>query len=95
MIFSFSSEHTIARVILQKNEQNLEQPIAFNNKALINSTLKYDIMEKQSYALVKAFKECRVYILHSHSIVFVPFAAIKDILTQLESDGRRAKWIAT
>ena len=44
---------------------------------------------------MKALKEFRVYILHSHSTVFVPFAAIKDILTQVEPDGRRAKWIAT
>ena len=33
--------------------------------------------------------------MHSHSIVYVPSAAIKDILTQVEPDGRRAKWIAT
>ena len=46
MIFSFASEHTIAGVLLQKNEQNEEQPIAFYNKALRDSTLKYDIMEK-------------------------------------------------
>ena len=52
-------------------------------------------MEKKAYALVKALKEFRVYILHSHSIVFVPSAAIKDILTQAEPNGRRAKWIAT
>ena len=51
-------------------------------------------MEKQPYALVKALKEFRVYILHSHSIVFDPFAAIIDILTQAKPDGRRAKWIA-
>ena len=47
IIFSFASEHTIAGVLLQKNEQNEEQPIAFYNKALRDSTLKYDIMEKQ------------------------------------------------
>ena len=52
-------------------------------------------MEKKAYAYVKALKEFRVYILHSHSIVFVPSAAIKDILTQAEPGGRRAKWIAT
>ena len=46
MIFSFASKHTIVGVFLQKNEQNLEQPIAFYNKALRDSTLKYDIMEK-------------------------------------------------
>ena len=43
MIFSFASEHTIAGVLLQKNE---EQPIAFYSKALRDSTLKYNIMEK-------------------------------------------------
>ena len=77
MIFSFASEHTIVGVLLQKNEQNLEQPIAFYNKALRDSTLTYDIMEKHDYALVKALKEFRVYILHSHTIVYVPSAAIK------------------
>ena len=95
MLFSFSLEHTIAGVLLQKNEHNEEQPIALYNKALRDSTLKYNIMEKQAYACVKALKEFRVYILHSHSTVFVPSATIKGILTQAEPDGRRAKWIAT
>ena len=44
---------------------------------------------------MKALKEFRVYILHSHSTVFVPSVTIKDILTQAEPDGRRAKWIST
>ena len=95
MIFSFSSEHIIVGVLLHKNKQNLEQLIAFYIKALRDSTLKYDIMENQAYASLKALNEFRVYILHSHSIVFVPFSSIKDILTQVELDGRRAKWIST
>ena len=60
-----------------------------------DSTLNYDIMEKQAYACLKTLKEFRVYILHSHSTIFVPSVAIKDILTQAKPDGRRAKWIAT
>ena len=72
MVFSFASEHTIAGVLLEKNEQNLEQSIAFYNNDLRDSTLKSDIMEKQAYALVKELKELRVYIMHSHSIAFVP-----------------------
>ena len=43
---------------------------------------------------MKALKEFRVYIMHSHSTFFVPFAVIKDILTQAEPDGR-AKLIST
>ena len=46
MIFSFPSDHTIAWVLLLKNEMNEEKHIAFYNKALRDSTLKYDIMEK-------------------------------------------------
>lgn len=29
IIFSFTSEHTIAAVLLQKNDEGFEQPIAF------------------------------------------------------------------
>jgi hypothetical protein len=51
-------------------------------------------MEKQAFALVKAIKDFRVYILHSHTIAYVLNAVVKDILTQDNPDGRRGKWIA-
>jgi len=51
-------------------------------------------MEKQAFALVKALKDLRVYILHSHIIVFVPNAVEKDILTQNDTDGKRGMCIA-
>ena len=56
IIFSFASEHTIAGVLLQKNQEGNEQPIAFYNKTLRDAPLKYNIMEKQAYALVQALK---------------------------------------
>ena len=40
IIFSFASEHTIATVPLQKNNQGFEQPIAFFSKALRDAPLK-------------------------------------------------------
>ena len=45
-IFSFSSFHTIVVVLLQKNEEGYEQPIAFFSKSLQAAKLKYDINEK-------------------------------------------------
>ena len=47
------------------------------------------------YALVKGLKDFRVYILHSHIIAHVPTSAVKGILTQLDPEGRREKWIET
>jgi hypothetical protein len=51
-------------------------------------------MEKQTFSLVKAIKYFRVYILHSHTIAYVPNTVVKDILTWDNPDGRRGKWIA-
>ena len=36
----------------------------------------------------------RIYVLHSKVIAYVPNAAIKDVLTQPDSEGKRGKWIA-
>ena len=92
LIFSFASEHTVAAVLLQKNTEGMEQPISFFSKALRDAPLKYNIMEKQAYALIKALKDFRVYILHSHTIAYVPNIVVKDILSQ-DPDGKRGKWI--
>ena len=51
-------------------------------------------MEKQAYALVKALKAFRVYVLHSRITAYVPSSSVKDILIQPDIDGRRGKWIA-
>ena len=56
LAFSFASEDTISVVLLQKNKDNLEQPIAFFSKTLRDSELKYNILEEQAYSLVKALK---------------------------------------
>ena len=93
IIFSFASEHTIAAILLQKDDQGCEKPIAFFYKALRDASLKYKIMEKQAFALLKSLKDFRVYILHSHIISFVPNAIVKDILTQNDPKGKRGKWI--
>jgi hypothetical protein len=51
-------------------------------------------MEKQAYVLVKDLKECRMNILHSHVLAYVPNSVVKDILTQPDPKGKRGKWIA-
>jgi hypothetical protein len=94
ILFSFASEHTIAGVLLQKDEKNFENPIAYFSRKLRDSPLRYGIMGKQAYALVKALKEFKNYILHSHVIAYVPSNSVKDILTQPDLEGRRGKWIA-
>jgi hypothetical protein len=46
LIFSLASFDTVATVLLQKNVEGLEQPIAFFSRVLRDVELKYDIMDK-------------------------------------------------
>jgi hypothetical protein len=46
LVFSFASFDTVAAVLLQKNEEGREQPIAFFSKALRDAEIRYEIMEK-------------------------------------------------
>jgi hypothetical protein len=59
-IFSFSSSNTIVAVLLQKNADDQEQPVAFFSKVLRDAEVKYELLEKQAYALVKSLKAFRV-----------------------------------
>eukprot|EP00253_Pinus_taeda_P027756 PITA_27756 len=89
------AEHTIAAILLQKDDEGNEKPIAFFSRALRDAPLKFQIMEKKAYALVKAIKDFRIYILYSHVIAYVPNTVVKDILTQEGLEGRRGKWISS
>jgi hypothetical protein len=93
-IFYFASFNIVATVLLQKNVEGLEQPISFFNRALRNAEIKYDIMEKHAYALVKDLKDSRFYVLHSKVIAYVPSAFVKEILIQPYIDKTRSKCIA-
>ena len=72
----------------------LSSLLHFFSRSLRDAELKYDILEKQAYAMVKSLKAFRTYILHSNIISYVPSSSVKDILVQPDSDGRRGRWLA-
>ncbi|KAH9288780.1 hypothetical protein KI387_032897, partial [Taxus chinensis] len=75
--------------LLQKAENGAERPIFFFFKALQVAELKYTIMEKQAFALVKATKNFRPYILSSKVVAYVPHTMVKDILSDMEISSKR------
>jgi predicted MarR family transcription regulator len=61
---------------------------------LRDAEMRYDTMEKREYALVKALKAFRIYVLHSKIIAYVPSTSVKEILIQPTIYGNRSKGIA-
>ena len=81
-------------MLLQKNNDGFEHPSSFFSRALRDAELKYILIEKQAYALVKALKAFRIYIVHSKVITFVPNIVVKDVMLQPDTEGKRGRWIA-
>ncbi|XP_059077950.1 uncharacterized protein LOC131876542 [Cryptomeria japonica] len=95
IIYCYASEHTMSWILLQKNEGNEEVPISFMSVPLKKHELKYSLMEKQVYVVMKVVKQFRYYILHSHVVVYVPHSAVKRILTQQGIRmNNRASWVS-
>jgi len=78
-VFSFASANSIGVVLLQKNDEEKEHPVSLFSKILRDVELKYNILEKQVYALVKALKAFRTYVLQSQIIAYVPNVVVKDV----------------
>jgi hypothetical protein len=68
--------------LLHKNDQGNENPIAYMSRALQNEELKYPMVEKHAYALVKSLKNFRFFIGYSKAIGYVPNSTVKDVLSQ-------------
>jgi len=64
------------------------------SKNLRDAELKYTTTEKKAYALVKALKHFRTYIGYSKIKAFVPYQAVKDVLSQADGIGVRGNWIS-
>jgi hypothetical protein len=90
----FASQYTIAGVLMQKDADNYEHPVAFMRKVLRDSELNYFITEKQAYALVKSLKHFRNYIGYNKIKACVPYLAVKDVLSQQDCMGTRGKWVS-
>jgi hypothetical protein len=93
ILYSFSSDETIASILTQKNQKLEELPISFMSKTLHDYELNYSIIEKQALSLVKAISHFRTYILSTHIIAYVPHSPVKMLLNQQLREGRWENWL--
>ena len=57
--------------------------------------LNYLAMDKQAYAIFKAVKQFRPYILKNQTKVVVPHLAVRSLFVQKELGERRGNWVTT
>jgi hypothetical protein len=62
-LYTFASDHSYAAVLTQKNSEKNEVPIAFMSSAFKGAELNYPAVDQQAYAIFKAVKHFRSYLL--------------------------------
>ena len=61
---------------MQKEEGGDEYPISFMSTGMQGAELNYPAVDKKSYAVFKAVKQFRPYILKNHTKVIVPHLVV-------------------
>eukprot|EP00253_Pinus_taeda_P010376 PITA_10376 len=79
ILYTFASEKSYAAILTQVNQEKAEAPIAFFSSNLQGAELNYSDVEKQAYAVFKAIKYFRPFLLKTHTKVIVPFSAEYDL----------------
>ena len=80
VLYTFASDDSLAAVLAQKEEGGDEFPISFLIIGLQGAELNYPAIDKQAYAVFKAVKQFRPYILKNRTKVIVPYAAVRSLL---------------
>jgi hypothetical protein len=84
LLYTFASNHSLAAVLTQKDEQGDEYPIVFMRIGLQGVELSYTMVEKQAVVVHKSIKQIRPCILKNHSKFIVPHPEIRSMFFQKE-----------
>jgi hypothetical protein len=75
-LYTFASNQSLEVVLTQIDDEKKESPISFMSTKLEGVELNYPAIDKQAYAVYKAVKHFRSYILKNHTKVIVPHPAV-------------------
>ena len=92
-MYTFSSNKSYVAILTQANQEKAEVPIAFFSSNLQGAELNYSNVEKQAYAVFKAIKYFRPFLLKTHTKIIVPFPAVRNLLVQKDVGEKMANWV--
>lgn len=87
-----ASGHGIGAVLSQKDENNLDHPIAFASRSLKPAEKNYAITELETLAVVEFVKYFRTYLYQQTVIVETDHSAVKAVLEKENQNPRIARW---
>lgn len=93
ILYTLGGESIIFVVLTQTNGKDEEQPIAFFTEGLKEYEDKYNFVENQVLAVIRALKKFKHLLFHNRIHLLVPHASVKDFLLSKDISEKRAGWI--
>ena len=88
-----ASKLALETVLLQKNKEGKEQPIAYGSRKLNKYESKYPPIELEALGLVFALREFRPYLIGAaQSLARTDNSAVCSLLHRKDLEGRLAKY---
>jgi hypothetical protein len=92
-LYTFASDRSYVVVLMQKNIERNEIPIAFMSSDFKGEELNYPAVDQQAYVVFKAVKHFWSYLLKSITKVIVPYPEMRNLLVQNELGEKRENWM--
>ena len=77
ILYTLATETSYIVVLTQINDQQVEACISFFSSNLQGVELNYLEVEKQAFSIFKSIKHFKTFLLKTHTIVIVPFSAMR------------------
>ena len=91
MILYLAMSEAAVSLVLIRLENNVELPVFYVSRALLDPETRYPEAEKVALALMTAARKLRPYF-QSHAILVYTKAPLRQVLQSPECSGRLAKW---
>jgi hypothetical protein len=93
ILYAYGSIDAISAVLVQKNDEGYEQPIAFYSKGLEGYEQCYSFVEKHAFAVIKSLKKFRHLLSNNKVHLMVSHPSVKEFFLSRDVNEKRAGWI--
>jgi hypothetical protein len=84
---------SLGAILAQPREGNMDHPIYFASKKILQDERNYTTTEMEGLAMIYALKKFRHYLLDSHFKFFTDHSVLKYLVNKPILEGRICKWL--
>ena len=89
-LYAAASQTTVSATIVRE-EGNVQQPICYVSRILLDVKTRYSLIEKTACAVVVAARKLKPYF-NALQVIVLTDLPLEKFLDKIESSGRLAKW---